>query len=207
MPWWSNHFPAPPRRSMEDPRDRQSTDEQPHPRSLPEDLMDQWFESILRQNQDAMMRGPGYHRHQNPGNDNNFSSFSTSSSSYSSSYQMQENDQQVQISVNVPNMSKQDIDVQVISQTGPYSSCMVQLLSNNNNNNNNSEKPPVVTSTTGHRTLLGQRFRLGQNVDCDHLAASLSRGVLHLTAPKFQPEPVSEPVTRSIPINLERDDE
>jgi HSP20 family molecular chaperone IbpA len=187
---------------MEDHPDRQSTETPPHSRSSPEDLMDQWFESILRQNQEAMMRGPGYHRPHNPSNDNNFSSYSSSSSSssYSLSYQMQENDKQIQISVNVPGMSKQDIDVQVISQTGPYSSCMVQLLSTNDSNK--SEKRPVVTSSaTAHRTMLGQRFRLGQNVDCDHLAATLSRGVLHLTAPKFQP------VTRSIPINSERDDE
>ena len=206
MPWWSRPPPS---------GSNSSSGRPPSGRTDEEDLIDQWFESVMRQNRDAFHGDPfsaafgrrhpydndGHHQQQQ-------SSFSTS---YSSSYQMQEDDQQIQIAIDVPNMSRQDLDVKVTSQAGPFSPCVVEFGPatsekddgsnvHGNRSDEASNGPPTHT-----RRVLGQRFRLGKNVDCDHLAATLQKGVLLLTAPKFQPQPEPESATRSVPIT-ERND-
>ena len=197
MPWWSR------------PPTGSNPSERPSSRADQEDFLDRWFESVMRQNEDAFHRGMfgGNFGHNHPYDNDGRHQHSSFSASYSSSYQMHEDDKQIQIAVDVPGMSREDLDVKVTSQAGPYSPCVVELgaatsgekgvVAHGEGKSDESQRGPP-------RRLLGQRFRLGKNVDCDHLAANLSKGVLLLTAPKFQPEPEPESATRSIPIT-ERD--
>ena len=206
MPWWSRP-----------PTGSNPSEQRPSSRADQEDFLDRWFESVMRQNEDAFHRGMfgGNFGHNHP-HDNDRHQHASFSASYSSSYQMHEDDKLIQIAVDVPGMSRDDLDVKVTSQAGPYSPCVVELgpatsgeKGTGVNGEGKTDESTMNNTQDAHRgpprRLLGQRFRLGKNVDCDHLAANLSKGVLLLTAPKFQPEPEPESATRSIPIT-ERDD-
>ena len=195
MPWWSRPPPS---------GSNSSSGRPPSGRTDEEDLIDQWFESVMRQNQDAFQRDPffaAFGRHSPYANDGRHHQQSSFSSSYSSSYQMQEDDKQIQIAIDVPGMSRQDLDVKVTSQAGPYSPCVVEFgpaapAGDENGAQAHGQVKSVEASNAAPahtRKVLGSRFRLGKNVDCDHLAATLQKGVLLLTAPKFQPQPEPEP--------------
>jgi HSP20 family molecular chaperone IbpA len=112
---------------------------------------------------------------------------------------MHQDDQHgVQVTVDVPGVvSSDDLKVQVLQTQTPNLNCVVQWSGQRPTNH------PNVSSS------FSERVRLDPSVDCDHLAANLSRGVLRLSAPiilkgKEQPT-VEKEEARSIPITEHED--
>ena len=108
----------------------------------------------------------------------------------------QENDH-IQVDVDMPGHRAQDIQVQVYSPPSHHPSqsfCVVEWTGQRRRTKNSEEPAPTTT----------RRLKLGPSIDCDRLAANLSRGVLRLTAPRLdQPEQTSAeaPAPRSIAID------
>ena len=95
------------------------------------------------------------------------SSRSSNSFGVMSSYHMRQDQKGVQVTVNVPGATADDLNVQVL-QTLP--TCIVEWSGKGGSNG---------------KTKFHERLRLGSAVDCDQLSAKLSssRGVLQIEAP------------------------
>jgi HSP20 family molecular chaperone IbpA len=114
-----------------------------------------------------------------------------------SSYQIHEDGDQVSVEVEMPGVAAKDLKVEVW-QPNP-NSCVVQW----------SGQKSVGRGPPGHKESQQQqqqqpvqfsnRLRFGPQVDCDQVAANLSRGILWLTAP-VKAKTEDTPQTRSIPI-------
>jgi HSP20 family molecular chaperone IbpA len=125
-----------------------------------------------------------------------FSPFLASSSSYTGSshgMNIHQDEKEVTVEVDVPGVSPDDLKLEVWQPT--HHSCMIQWsgqrrLGERHRQTGGSSQPQTISN----------RVRLGPQVDCDRIAANLSRGILSLTAPFKEPQSTSEPTTRSIPI-------
>lgn len=115
----------------------------------------------------------------------------------SSSCHVQQVDDQVQVEVDVPGVAAQDISVQVINTP----QCVVQWSGERQRRRPPVDKEDTETSSSFSTSRFAHRIQLGPSVDCDQLAANLSRGVLTLTVPLKQPQQQHlEPGGRLIPI-------
>ena len=130
----------------------------------------------------------------NGGEDTLFSSFPSPGAIRqafsSSSYAYQEDDSQVSISMDLPGVRAKDLQLNLLSSGPNQNSCIVEL-----------QAQRMLRNQEQTKATFKERFSLGgyhNNVDCEKLAANLSRGVLTLTAPKKEPSPVKP--KRSIPI-------
>jgi HSP20 family molecular chaperone IbpA len=94
-----------------------------------------------------------------------------------SGYSYHEDKDKVQIAVDLPGICVKDLKLEVVS--GAF--CVVDLQQAQRKLRNSEEQTATFR----------ERFRLGSHVDCDQLSANLARGVLHLTAPKKEPERIS----------------
>ncbi len=112
-----------------------------------------------------------------------------------------QDEHEIQVDVDMPGVGAKDIHVQVCNQQpASGNNCVVQWSAERTLRRRPGDYPNVTPSTTRFMN----RIRLGPSVDCDQLAANLSRGVLRLTAPlKEENEAVNGP--RSIPITTDLD--
>ena len=132
----------------------------------------------------------------------NGSKTSSWSRSFSSSYRMRQDGNGVQIDVDVPGKTIQDLQVQVVED---LSRCSVEWKTESASQKNKDE----VGSASRHLQEFHtqpQRMNLGQAVDCGKLSATLSKGVLQMKAPlKKASEGQAAGSGRSVPVT-ERDD-
>lgn len=126
------------------------------------------------------------------------------------SYQIHQDEKEVQIDIDVPGVNAKDLQVHVINSALP--SCVVQwsgqrhLRQNNNDDKEKKSSSRYYSSTSTATSSFSNRLRLGNAVDCEQLSATLSQGVLRLSAPTKSKEERIEPV-RDIPIRVvERND-
>lgn len=115
---------------------------------------------------------------------------STSSNSpfYQSSYQIHQDQRGVEVTIDVPVIAADNLKVQVLEAYAP--NCVVQW----------SCQRRTTSKQHNKTSSFSERVRLGPSVDCDQLAANLSRGVLKLTAPTKQQKTGQVEQVRSIPI-------
>jgi len=112
-----------------------------------------------------------------------------------SSYQIHQDNQQVQIEVDAPGMSKDDLKVEIVDMPA----CVVQwsgqqgIKSSTPSNQQSQQNYHHQFSTFSHR------LRLGSSVDCQKLSANLNQGVLKMSAP-IKDEKHQEPSIKSISI-------
>ena len=124
-----------------------------------------------------------------------------------SGYQVHKDDHEIQVDIDLPGVAAKDVKVEVWNhRQHPPSSCVVQwsgerAVRQRRGGGDNSND--IATSSSKMR--FANRIRLGPSVDCDQLAANLSRGVLKLTAPLKQLQPEESQGPRSIPIATQDD--
>ena len=117
-----------------------------------------------------------------------------------SNYQIHRSDHQVEIDVDLPGVSSQDVKVDVLNTPA----CVVQWAGERKRSFSSSSSSPPSSA------LFTNRLRLGTSVDCEQLKANLSRGVLRLTAPLKEPQPQTPQKdagpnqSRIIPINMQK---
>ena len=127
-------------------------------------------------------------------------------------YHVHKDEHEIQVDVDLPGVAAKDVTVKVWNNNNtqqPYGGgCVVQWSGQramrrgqqsgggeDNHNDSIAAAPPAALP-------FANRIRLGSSVDCDQLAANLSRGVLRLTAP-LREEQNETPGPRSIPISVD----
>jgi HSP20 family molecular chaperone IbpA len=121
-----------------------------------------------------------------------------------SGYHIHQDSKQVVIEVEVPGVAAQDLKVETwYRQHFNQPNCMIQWTGQRL-----KQKQPITVGQEEESqqqsnpvAQFANRIHLGPQVDCDHISANLSRGILWLSVPKKKS--ISEenfPSTRSIPI-------
>ena len=104
---------------------------------------------------------------------------------------------EVKVAMDVPGIAKEDLSVSVEEAYLP--SCVVGVEGYRRPHHQHQQQEEELQQDGP--PSLQQQFRLGSQVECGELAATLSRGVLHLTVPKKQQRtPANESSRREIPI-------
>jgi HSP20 family molecular chaperone IbpA len=106
---------------------------------------------------------------------------------------------QVQVQVDAPGVSKEDLKVEVVNMPA----CVVQW-SGHCGNQRTATKDDGTNATYHQFATFSHRLRLGSSVDCEKLSANLSRGVLRMTAP-IKKEHGQVPEIRAVPISDRED--
>ena len=131
------------------------------------------------------------------------------SSPFQSPYDIHQEGDELHIDIDLPGVAAQDIQVQVLNPTN----CVIEWTADRPQRRPQRTMAPRIGGQYKHSSnlqepttfRLGDRFQLGRGVNCEQLAANLSRGILTLTAPikesqKHTNENQDEP--RSVPIEL-----
>mmetsp|Transcript_18726 Transcript_18726/g.52084 ORF Transcript_18726/g.52084 Transcript_18726/m.52084 type:complete len:182 (-) Transcript_18726:1796-2341(-) len=106
---------------------------------------------------------------------------------FRSAMHMKEDPEQVQITLEVPGMSRRDLNVTVNEL--PSTSCVVHLKSSRTDDDDTYNHNP--------NRFIPRRFEFGPSVDCQKVSATISQGMLYLQAPKKQAQ---EGITRTLDV-------
>lgn len=118
--------------------------------------------------------------------------------------QVHQDGNEIQVDVDLPGVAAKDVQVQVWNPHQNYSSggCLVQWSADRAlRRSSRSGEDDTFQEEPNTIRRVANRMKLGPSVDCDHLVANLSRGVLTLKAPLKKELPNSNHVPRSIPIS------